>query len=385
MNGIKVNKIKKLLCIIIASLMGILSTGCSGITEINQRSIVHVVGIDKVDGEYEVSLQIFSTAGAGSDTPIDVSKSNTRVITARGRTVYEGIKGCEYILGGDIFMGHNKFIIFGSSLYDEDMWQLLDWFRKENENYLGVTVAYSETSAKDILEVKLTEGASAVENMKEVHEYAVKSGTTTEGDLLVLFNHLSETSGAGLLPVFSVIDEKQSSDGSQNGSESEEQTQYLEIKKTAVLKDKKLAGFLNHQEMAGVLWLTDQMEKNTVTLEAEGTKFNAELKSKGTKSKLYIEDGKAVIECQIRIEAKAAEEITDPVKTKVCALVQEKVTEQCKRAVQKTVNEMNTDVLRIEKLTKFYQPSLFNQYSKDFSRVINSTDFRLSVICEITD
>ena len=107
-----------------------------------------------------------------------------------------------------------------------------------------------ENTAKEILEAPLTEGAMAAENLEGVIKYAVDSGTTVKSDLLTLINDLSEEGGCGALPVISVIEEKNSESGSQQqeqgGSQSEQQSgKYIEIKKTAILKDKKAVGVLD--------------------------------------------------------------------------------------------------------------------------------------------
>lgn len=375
---------KRCMLFLVSAVM-LMLTGCTSAVDIDRRAIVHAIGVDMSDGMFEVSLQIFSPSGAGSDTPIDASKSNMRVVSAKGKTVYEGVKGCEYLLGSDIFIGHNKFILFGSSLYREDMRELLEWFKKENENYLGVTVAYCEESAKEVLSVPLTKGASAVENMVEVHEYAYKSGATVEGDLLVLLNKLEETTAGGLLPVFSIIEQEGGTDSGDGSDSGQQKGKSLEIKKTAVLKNARAAGFLNHEEAAGVLWLTEEMEGNTVTVSSAGESFNLQLKEKNTKTKLRQENGKIIISCEINAEVSLAEEVNDKAKAEVCALAQQKIIADCKAAVDKTAGELGADALRIEKLTKFYAPSLFREYKADFERIIGSCGFEIEAHCKISD
>ena len=51
---------------------------------IEDRAIVHAVGVDKAGEDYEVSLQVFSTTQSGSNTPIDPSQPNMKVISAKG-------------------------------------------------------------------------------------------------------------------------------------------------------------------------------------------------------------------------------------------------------------------------------------------------------------
>ena len=367
--------------VILAVLFSLTLSGCGSTTEIDQRAIVHAVGIDKSDeGGFEVSLQIFSPSGSGSDTPVDVSKSNTKVISAVGKTIYDGMKNCEKLIGGEAFMGHNKFVVFGKSLYDEDMHKLLGWFRKENENYLGVTVGYCEGTAKEILDVKLTEGVSAVENMQLIHEYAVKNGSTANGDLLILFNDLALTTKSGFLPVFSVKDKGKSDEG-----DNKEKEQYLEINHTAVLKDGKVAGFLTSDEVAGVLWLSGEMDKNNISVEHNGKKMDVELEKKMVIPRVFEENGKLIINYSITAEVRAVEELSSDAKRHICELSQKKILSDCEKAIKKTVDYYVTDVLRIEQLVKFYKPSIYKKYSEDFIKVINGIEYRADVVCKLSN
>lgn len=366
--------------IVMAVLFAVTLSGCGSITEIDQRAIVHAVGIDKSDEGFEVSLQIFSPSGSGSDTPVDVSKSNTKVVSATGKTIYEGMKNCEKLIGGEAFMGHNKFVVFGKSLYGEDMEKLLGWFRKENENYLGVTVGYCEGSAKDVLDIKLTEGVSAVENMELIYEYALKNGTTAKGDLLMLFNDLALATKSGFLPVFSVKDKGNSDEGDE-----EEKEQYLEINRAAVLKDGRIAGFISGDEISGVLWLSGQMDKNNITVEYGGEEIDVELEKKLVIPKLFEENGRLVLGYSITAEARVVEELSSELKRNVCQLSQKKILSDCEKAIKKTVDEYATDVLRIEQLVKFYKPEVFKMYSEDFSRVINDIEFRANAVVKLSN
>lgn len=360
-------------------------SGCGSTTEIDKRSIVHAVGIDKSDEGFEVSLQIFAPSGTGSDTPVDVSMSNAKVVSAVGETIYDGMKNCEKLLGSEAFMGHNKFVIFGQSLYGEDMNELLGWFRMENENYLGVTIGYCVGSAKDILDIQMKEGVSAVENMELVHDYAVKNGTSAKGDLLMLFNDLALTTKSGFLPVFSVKDKEQSGEGSEAGGESKQKEQYLEINSSAVIRDGKIAGFLNSDEVAGVLWLTGEMEKNRVSVELGGKIIDIELENKLVFPKVFEKNGKLVASYSINAEARVVEELTSEQKRQICRLSQEKILSDCQKAIKKTVDDYATDILRIEQLVKFYKPSVFRQNSKDFYKVIEQMEFRADVRCKLAN
>lgn len=385
---------QKLAAILAGALAAAIFTGCTPNVEIEDRAIVHAIGVDKSEEGYEVSLQVFATGGSGSDTPIDPSQPNMKIISGKGDTIYEGVKQCELILGSDAFIGHNKLILFGKSLYNEDMDKLLDWFRKENENYLGVTVAYSETSAKDVLNVPLTEGSSTIENLDDIMKYAVTSGETVECDLLRLTNDLALPMGEGLVPVISVVEEKGGQQGGKTeggsgggGSSGKEQesVKHLRITKTAVLKDKKAVGIIDADEAAGVLWITGKMKKNAVMLSTEEQSFNAEIKKRYVKDEMELKDGKPVLNLRIYAEMRIAEDVGDDVKKEASQLAEKKILEQCRKAAEKLLDEYKTDGLNIAKRVKFYLPTVYKSFEQDFDRLISATEINIYVRCDRTD
>ncbi len=351
---------------------------------IEDRAIVHAVGVDKAGEDYEVSLQVFSTTQSGSNTPIDPSQPNMKVISAKGKTIYEGVKNCELILGSDAFIGHNKLILFGSSLYSEELDSLLDWFRRENENYLGVAVAYAENTAKEILEAPLTEGAMAAENLEGVIKYAVDSGTTVKSDLLTLINDLSEEGGCGALPVISVIEEKNSESGSQQqeqgGSQSEQQSgKYIEIKKTAILKDKKTVGVLDPSQTAGMLWISGKMKNCTVSLKSSDSSFNVRLESKKTSRKINIKDGRVVLKVNIKADLRLMEDVSEKTRSEAVGLARERIISDCKNASEAVIETLKADGLGIMKGLRASCPGFYKQNVGNYEKILEHMIIEISV------
>lgn len=373
----------------------LLLCGCSPDTDISKRLIVHAVGIDKAeDGQYQVSLQIFSPSGSGSDTPLDPSQANMKVISGKGKNVQEGVRECENIMGSSAFIGHNRLIIFGSSVYDEDMDKLLGWFKKENANYLGVTVAYAENSAKEVLSVPLTDGSSTIENVNDIIRFAKDKGIAEKGDLLTLMNKLNESGGNGVAPVLSVVEqdavpkegEESSSGGEESGGSGEKpKEKYLEVVGTAVLKDRKFCGMLNKEESAGLLWLTKEMQTCSVTLNEADEPFNAELTDRNTELRLFCDESGLRLEADITAEIRIPGETVRCSPDRICELAEEKIASQCRAASQKAIGEMSADAFDLEKLTKFYFPQLYRKHKDDFSSLVATADIIVKAECFLND
>ena len=80
---------------IIILLLGLVAFKNDSSIEISNRTLVHAVGIDEDDSGCTVTLQIFKTDGSGTDTVIDPSQTNTRVISNTAPTFNEAMSLCE--------------------------------------------------------------------------------------------------------------------------------------------------------------------------------------------------------------------------------------------------------------------------------------------------
>lgn len=188
--------------------------------EISERSLIHAVGIDQTDKGITVTLQVFKSSGAGSDTQIDPSKSNTFVISNTAATFDEAIGKCESQLGNYLFIGHNQIIVLGSGVKLDDPNKLLSYFIKNKNNYLGVSVVMAENTAKEIMEVELTSGAIASENFTDIINMYYNNGETVFSDMLHFLNSMKSRDKSAVIPVVSVKElSTQSEDSGQESSE----------------------------------------------------------------------------------------------------------------------------------------------------------------------
>ena len=114
----------QILIILIALGISLVFSSVGNAMDIDERTLVHAIGIDLKDGKYDVSMQVFKTGGSGSDTPIDVSQSNMCVVKSSGKTVSEaldiaqnekflwGIYSLLYLVKRLIFQSRRTFLHF---------------------------------------------------------------------------------------------------------------------------------------------------------------------------------------------------------------------------------------------------------------------------------
>lgn len=408
--------------------------------EISERSLIHAVGIDQTDKGITVTLQVFKSSGAGSDTQIDPSKSNTFVISNTAATFDEAIGKCESQLGNYLFIGHNQIIVLGSGVKLDDPNKLLSYFIKNKNNYLGVSVVIAENTAKEIMEVELTSGAIASENFTDIINMYYNNGETVFSDMLHFLNSMKSQDKSAVIPVVSVKElstqsddsgqessegsggseqesgsseenssgtessenesssqdssssesqnSSESQDSSESGSKAEESSESAEklitIEKAAVISGGKVKGYISGDEIKGVNWITDHMHETVINTEIDGKSVGVTVKKRSSETKLEKKDNKLVYKIDINaIILTDTNILAELDENELEKKVEEKIRSDCEAAIEKAYFEYNADCLNVTQLVKFYYPQIYLDYMDDFNTLKQNIEFETKAKCYV--
>ncbi|MGN1227471.1 MAG: Ger(x)C family spore germination C-terminal domain-containing protein [Christensenellales bacterium] len=123
------------------------------------------LGIDKVENEYEVSLQVIvpKQANAFNET--------LKVISGKAETINEAVQSIRYHVGKEIGFSQCGFIIFNEEASKENILVPIDYFvRTHNINYNCILVC-TDKSASKILELNGELGQSYSFDLNRILEY----------------------------------------------------------------------------------------------------------------------------------------------------------------------------------------------------------------------
>lgn len=85
-------------------------TGCWNSKELSAISVVMALGIDAVDDQYEVSLQVVDPSKMSQNSPME--RTPTIVFSKRADTIFEAIRKLTTESSRKMYMSHLKFVIF---------------------------------------------------------------------------------------------------------------------------------------------------------------------------------------------------------------------------------------------------------------------------------
>lgn len=293
-------------CVLIV--IALLMTGCWSRKELNEFAIVVAVGIDKVEEEYEVTVQIVdpseiaSNKASGGRTPIVLYHE-------KGGSVFEAIRKLSTITPRKPYFSHLGMIILGEELAKEGIGQTLDFFARDQELRGNFLVAVSDQApAKDILSIlspleKIP--ANKMNNsLKNSSDVFATSSPTRFDDLL---KDLGRKGKNTVLTTIRIIGNPEEGASKDNVEKTIPDT-HLHYTGMAVFKNEKMVGLLNEEESKGYSYIKDKVKStaNIIACPEEGT-ITTEVTDSKTKVNGKMVKGNPRIELEIHSNQNVAE------------------------------------------------------------------------------
>lgn len=386
---------------IIILLLGFVAIGNDRSIEISDRTLVHAVGIDQDDSGCTVTLQIFKSDSAGSDTQIDPSKTNTRVISNTASTFNEAMSLCENQLGNYLFIGHNQVIVIGSNTDLSKPDELLSYFIRNKDNYLGVNVVLAENTAKEILNVQIPTGTITMENFTEIVEMYRNKSTAVPSSMVEFISNSKNPDKSVVLPVVSIKQENESSDGGQEQQQSEQQSggqsggeqsggsnsqsgeaSLISIEKNAVIKNGKIVGEINAEETQCVNFINNDSEYGMITIDYKDSEVGVKLKKRKSDSKVMVKDNKILFEVKLTLVGTTEDNrFSQSDKDKIARIIESKLKKQCADTFNKVFFGYDADIFDFDKLIRHYCPKVYLDYKDNFDVLKANTVFDVNVNC----
>lgn len=138
-----------------------------GLSEQSQtESIITAVGIDKIDNEYEVSLQYIVPSAAGGPEGL-------KLTTQKGKTVGETIEKIKLQLGKLSGFAHCRFLAFNDKAGEENITEMLDFLLRRKTNTNNIILINTPDSSKELLSL-------SSQLNSDLYSYLNNNGFSTE-------------------------------------------------------------------------------------------------------------------------------------------------------------------------------------------------------------
>ena len=334
---------------------------------IENRLLVHALGIDRTDDGYEVSFQVFRSSGAGADIPIDISRSNVQLIKEKARTVSEAVDKCSAQLGRDVFLGHLQVICFGRNTDFSSPEELFSFALKDRSVFLGVEVCMAEDRAEEVIMQELDRGTVSSENLFKALKEGLKGGRTEQCSMLSFLSCIRSPQFFAV-PVVKL---------SEQGGEKKESV--IDVSGTAVISEGRVRGILDDEEGYGLSLLRDRSEHFDTVIEKDGRRADVRFDNADTDCRLTREGDKLIFSADIELSASVSLDIKGSEFLSEEELSQY-VGDMAMRAWKKT-SGAGYDAVGVWKYVRQSEPELYLRERERIGRLVSQIEPRFTVRC----
>ncbi|MGE7624948.1 Ger(x)C family spore germination protein [Viridibacillus sp. NPDC096237] len=334
---------KRITIIIFLLSFTLLLNGCWSKRELNELAIVVALGIDKIDDEFEVSMQIVNPGEISSK---QTSGKRSPVVTyhAKGKSVFEALRRMTTLTPRKPYMSHLQMLVIGKELAADGIIQSLDLLARDHEirNDFYIVVA-DQSTANEVLNVLTPIEKVPANKMKNSNEGSQKSWATTSTiQLDKLINNLISDGKSTVLSTIEIVgDTKLGID--QTNVERIKTPVLLEYTGLSVFKEDKLVGKLNEEESQGYNYLKDEL-KSTIEIMScpKGGNLSTEIIKSKTKVKGKIINGSPSIDVTINVDQNIGEVECDIdlSKIKTIHMINKSTSKLIKEKIKKTLDSI---------------------------------------------
>jgi spore germination protein KC len=363
--------------ILVVIVLSLLVTSCWSRRELNELAIVVALGIDKIDDQYQVSMQIVNPTeisarlGGSGRSPVILLKE-------KGKTIQEAGRRALVKSPRRYFFAHLQILVLGEKIAKEGFREALDFFWRDHEfrfdYYLMVA---KDNTAENILKVltplEKLPSQKLLASLESSERYWGSTADITLDELVVRM--LGEGNGVGLSGVEIIGERDPMVGGGRKNIEMAEPRTKLKYTKLAIFKEDKMVGWLNEAETIGTKYIVDELKSTLIVVPCPKNKghITLDVVRSDTKVKGKVENEKPSIHIYIKSSQNLSEtqcEALDLSLPETIFFLEKEAEKQLANTIRSAVNaaqkKYKIDFLGFGNAIRRADPKFWKKYKKNW-------------------
>lgn len=356
--------------------------------EITDFGIIQVLGIDSgINNGVNLSMVAENEKGSEDDKP---KIGNENIVTSSGKSYNDCISGLENYSDKIFIGGHIENIIIGEEICKENLVRAVDFISKASEIRLNSNVFISKgTNAGDFMREGTSDEfsmAARISNINLVDQTLTEEKNTEVTDVI---NILLSEDKCGVVQAIELVE-----NGKPSGREfilsssKDEGKKFMQYAGYALIKDAKLADYLNIDASSGYDFIKNNHPKQNVYIEKDGEILG--INFGGSKTKVSFNfDGEKLKE--IVIKTKTKNEIMQSSNGKNIfkenlGATEKLVENEVKHRIESAVNvakNYQVDYIGFKKMLEMKHPYKWNKIKDNWENIFNEVPIRIEVESKI--
>lgn len=356
---------------LVALLLAVTCTGCSA-TQLHERLIVQGIGVDRADGAYLITLQVFDAINAGEEG----DSSEPQVVSAMGKSVLDAFNELTRQTGKEPLLSQNLVLVIGEEAAKEGVSQLMDFFIRYYECRPEVDIFLAEESAVQVLSHKVEDKLVSAQNIDALsHSGELNAGSTQSTVLQVVQALQSETTDPSM-QVLSFQEQGEKTLLTANG--------------TALFQGDRLAGYLNAEETEGMMLVTGEALGGTEVIQLPDVgSLTFALMGSGSKTSVTLENGKPKFTIDVTVKANlyevdrtAQDKLPHDSFDQMTQALEQRLQALCEQSIHRAVYGYHSDVFRFGRKLWKAQPDYYRQMG-EWEDMMTACSYEVHVNAEV--
>ena len=277
--------------IFILILVILLLTGCSDYRELTDMAIISNLGIDKVDEEFHITVQILNSKSNSND---DSKKNSSEVIlyNSKGKTIHEALRNTSLESPKKLYVGHLESIIISERIAKSNISELFDFILRDPEITKDANILMiKDASINEVMSIITPLESIPAESIKSSIEVASKIQGSVNN---IPFDEFAATIiETGIDPVIPLITIK-------------ENKRIVMSKELAMFSREKFVGYLNRDAAFGYNIALNNVNENVISFKCDKNNY-ASIELVNNNSKLSYDVSKNTLSIKSTIVGSLSE------------------------------------------------------------------------------
>lgn len=347
--------------------------GCSNIEQLDDKMIIHGVGIDRVENTFELTIQQFSVTGSNE------KEEGAQVVKTKGNSLMDAFSDLSLQTGKTPMFSQNLVLAIGEETAYNGINDILDFFVRYYESRPTVKIIIVKGKAESVLSFKKDDKLIMAKDIMAITESERINSKVMSSNI---FQFVGALKNSTLDPIASIVSVERQND-----------EEILAANGTAVFKNDKLAGFIDTNSTRGALIINNRLNGGTEVIDVESVgKVSYSLAKSKSKVKFKLENGKPVYNIIIKINTNIYEierDIKNQLPDSAFNLMEEALISRIKtitsQAIYKSIFEYNSDIFGFGQIALKSDKEYFITVENNWDQVMKEAKYNIDVSVKIDD
>lgn len=347
--------------------------GCSNIEQLDDKMIIHGVGIDRVENTFELTIQQFSVTGSNE------KEEGAQVVKTKGNSLMDAFSDLSLQTGKTPMFSQNLVLAIGEETAYNGINDILDFFVRYYESRPTVKIIIVKGKAENVLSFKKDDKLIMAKDIMAITESERINSKVMSSNI---FQFVGALKNSTLDPIASIVSVERQND-----------EEILAANGTAVFKNDKLAGFIDTNSTRGALIINNRLNGGTEVIDVESVgKVSYSLEKSKSKVKFKLENGNPIYNIIIKINTNIYEierDIKNQLPDSAFNLMEEALISRIKtitsQAIYKSIFEYNSDIFGFGQIALKSDKEYFRTVENNWDQAMKEAKYNIDVSVKIDD